>query len=271
MSKKLVLLLPLFAGLPLLLTGAIRRPAPELAPISVFHAEAITLAPDVASPGMGATEFLDRAVDRVSPPRLGWLHVGLWQRMRSADLAFESQGTLQIGPNHCVRLDLAVRAGAGTGRRLVVSDGNAVACIVQRGNSIPEVTTRSLTEKPTDTPQPPPADALRDLGCGGPYPLLNDLRQNMREMSLETGKLQGRPVLRIGGRLTIRDGSSVPADFCYLYLQAQTLWPSRLEWWERGRGQGRPLLEIEFRDPVVNRPLTLPECIRAFSYSPDQG
>ncbi len=91
-------------------------------------------------------------------------------------------------------------------------------------------------------------------------------------LTAQTGRLRGRPALRIHGRpttaWTVAPGTAA-ADFCYLYLDAQTLWPSRVEWWAGDRHSNpRLLLEIEFRDPQLNRPLSLAECIHAFSYRP---
>jgi hypothetical protein len=275
MPKKLLLLVPLLIALPLFLTGALRRPA--LAPLPSFTIEAVAIPSDVAPPGLGAAALLERAIERVDPARLAWLHVTLWQRMSDGEVPFESDGTLQLGPEHCARLELTVRSGAVPGRWLVVSDGQALAHVIQLGNDAPAVTSRLLVP-PQEAGQPPaapPDETLRNVGCGGPYPLLVDLRSRLGELTAQSGRLQGRPAVRIRGRLDL--GKAAPAvvtaaaaDFCYLYLDAQTLWPSRVEWWVGDRTpHARLLLEMEFRNPQLGRPLSFSECIRAFSYRPE--
>lgn len=275
MSNKLFLLLPLLAGVPLVLTGALSRPPADTA-APPFLAQPIQW----TAPEGGPAGLFDRAVERLSPERITWLQVTLWQRMSTADLAFESQGSLQIGPRNCARLDVTVNAGACPGHWLIVSDGHALAQVVQLGTGTPKVNTRLLVPPMQDADQPgqtPSAETLRALGCGGPHPLLKDLRARLRDLTLQTGRMRGRPVARLRGRLDVAGavpaaGTAVAADFCYLYLDPETLWPARLEWWgatpERVQ---RLLLEIEFRDPQVNRPLSLTECMRVFSYCPEQG
>ena len=273
MPKKLVLLVPLLTALPLFLTGALRRPL--LAPPTPFTIENIALRPEVAPRGVNAADLLRSAIDRLEPARIAWLSARLWQRMHAGDIAFESEGTLQLGPDHCARLQLTVRTGGVPGRWLVVSDGHALAHAVQLGDDPPTIVSRLLVPAPNpEQPAPPPPDqSLRGLGCGGPRPLLVELRSRLRALTAQTGRLHGRPTVRIQGRLhppAPPAGANAPADFCYLYLDAHLLWPSRVEWWAGDRKTNpRLLLELEFRDPQLNRPLPLDECIRAFSYRPD--
>ena len=272
MPKKLLLLVPLLTALPLFLTGALRRPA--VAPPAPFTVEAIALPREVAPQGLAAGDLLQRAIDGLEPAHVTWLRATLWQRMHTGDSTFESEGTLQLGPEHCARLDLTVRTGAIPGRWLVVSDGHALAHVVQLGDDPPTVITRLLVLK-TEPGAPPPTPAeetLRGLGCAGPLPLLVELRTRLRELTAQTGRLHGRAAVRIHGRLqppTAPPGPTAAADFCYLYLDAHLLWPSRMEWWAGGpKANPRLLLEMEFRDPQLNQPLPLAECIRAFSYRP---
>jgi hypothetical protein len=57
---------------------------------------------------------------------------------------------------------------------------------------------------------------------------------------------------------------------CHLYLDAQTLWPGRVEWWGPAAPGGGEVLvaQVEFRNPVVNRPLTAEVCARLFAFEP---
>lgn len=272
MPKKLLLLVPLLTALPFFVTGALCRPA--VAPIAPFAIESISLNAELAPRGLAADDLLQRTINRLDPAHLAWLRLKLWQRMRAGEIVFESEGTLQLGPEHCARLELAVLSGAVPGRWLVVSDGHALAHVVQLGDDAPAVTSRLLVPPhEPDKPAPPPADVtLRGLGCGGPHPLLLDLRGRLRQLTAQTGRLHGRPMVRLYGRLNAAAApapGTPAADFCYLYLDAQTLWPSRVEWWAgEQKTNPRLLLEMEFREPQLNHPLPFDECVRAFSYRP---
>jgi hypothetical protein len=279
MAKKLLLLLPLLTGLPLFLTGALGRPA--TAPVTSvipFNAEPISLPPDINLAGKGAAALYERAMERLAPQRVSWLNMKLWQRMAEGELAFESDGTLQLGPRYCARLEITVRGGGLLGRRLVVSDGHALAHVTQFGNDEPTEDFRLVAPPPTpEQPTPISPEAhLWDLACGGPHALLVQLRARLKDITGETGRLQGRPVIRLQGRLDTATaaphGTAARADFCYVYLDAHMLWPGRLEWWVADRDhRPRLVLEMEFRDPQVNEPLSVQDCIRAFTYRPSGG
>jgi hypothetical protein len=199
--------------------------------------------------------------------------------MTDAETTFESEGTLQLGPQHCARLDLHVRTARGEGRWLVVSDGHALARVIQIGSGEPEVDSQPLLAEsapPSQAPAKPAAEVLRDKGCGGPAPLLSDLRDKLTKVEVQPGLWKNKPMLRVGGELdrdTLPKGAdtAIAAAFCYVYLDAQTLWPHRLEWLADAAGGRRPILQMEFRDPELNRELSLPECIREFSYQPQAG
>jgi hypothetical protein len=274
MSKKSLLLLPLLSAAPLFLAGAPRRLSADAA--DSFVADSLTSAAEQDLLAEGAASLFDRALEQLSPQRLQWLQLSLWQRMRNADMAFESQGSLLLGPNHCARLDITIQPGNTPARWLVVSDGRALAHVTQIGKRPPSVTTRLLVPaEPDAVSQKSPAETLSGLGCGGPYVVMKNLRGKLKEPTAQNGVLNGIRVIRIHGRLdpaqvAPQHATAAAAEFCYLYLDAQTLWPGRLEWWEVDRKNAQRLrLELEFRDAVLNRPLSEAECIRAFSYNPE--
>jgi hypothetical protein len=61
-----------------------------------------------------------------------------------------------------------------------------------------------------------------------------------------------------------------PPRLCRISLDAKTLWPCRVEWWGgvKPGDASVPLLELEFRDAVLNRPLPPERCAREFTWSP---
>src|SRR5207244_562821 len=92
---------------------------------------------------------------------------------------------------------------------------------------------------------------LFENGCGGPYPLLENLRAKLKDLQLETGLLGGQPSLRITGTLDPASNTIAadrhlpcPAQSCCLFVDVQSLLPVRIEW----RGSGVLLLELDYRD-----------------------
>ncbi len=59
-------------------------------------------------------------------------------------------------------------------------------------------------------------------------------------------------------------------DRCLLLLDADTLWPCRVEWWgPTAEGKGLLcLMRMELRDPVFNHPMSPEECARNFTFDP---
>jgi hypothetical protein len=111
-------------------------------------------------------------------------------------------------------------------------------------------------------------------GCAPPVVLLRQLRAAVSHWQAERGVRSGREVLRLSGPLKVGAGrisrwAALGATTAYLELDAATLSPYRFEW-RRGTAPGRDalVLEMEYRDAEVNRPLSLAECTRAFSYVP---
>jgi hypothetical protein len=276
MSQKLAYLLPLLAAVPLFLLGALRRQGNEVT--ADFIPQKATLAADLGVSANDGAGLIAAAAARLGPDQVQWLHTTLWQRQAVSAVPFESEGSLQLGPNQCVRLDLTTRSGSVSARRLVVCDGQAVARLVQVGRSAPVVRTDLLVpEETSEAASQPPKPALPALGQGGPGSLLKRLGAELRDISTQTGLLQGHAVVRVGGRLEHSAVSAavttdIPADFCYLYFDTQSLWPRRLEWWSSdSKGSRRIVSELEYRDPQLNRPLSVSECVRAFSYHPGSG
>jgi len=271
MAKWILLGTPCLACLTFLAAGALSRPTPTVAatPPDPFLAQ--PLPPDDA-----------RALDDADGPRvLGrslaslrearWLSVTIWQKLHDAADGYESETRLTLGPDHCARMETTLRAGAGVCKLLVVSDGHTLAETLRWPGAAPQVTSAYL---PSPAGSVQREQFLRKRGCVGPHALLTELRDLRPAWRLETGIWRERPVIRLEAPLEAHGMQSaghanVAARSCRLYLNAASMWPMRLEWYRGVEPQhAQLLLEIEFRDPELNRELSREECARVFSYQP---
>jgi hypothetical protein len=279
MLKKLFFLVPAILGPSLLLTGAWNSP-PPVAPAAppAFVAQPVDLNRELIGDGATGVQLLDRALARFGPARLSWLRTKIWQKMSDGQTEFEAEGTLELAPGQCARLDLAVRTAARKGRLLAVSDGHALAQVLHVGGGSPQITSALLPTvapgQPNDSPDR--LHFLQEKGCGGPAALLAGLRRQGSKFRLQTGTWQGRGVIHVRGEWMAEalaaDQPAPPTRYVSLYLDAQTLWPHRLEWWAcDAKERLRLVLQMEFRDPEFNRALPLAECARLFTYHPEAG
>jgi hypothetical protein len=278
MSWVRYLLWPALVCPSLLVAGALKHPAGAPA----RGAGPLTLA---ATADPVASEILDQAIAMLNPNRALWLEANIWQRVTCADMTYQAEGRLQTGPGQRMHVDLDVVVSQTRAHLQMVSDGKAFwqaeqvegkprrinrmpleACLPEQDRLVGEV--RSQPERRSQ------------LGFSGLVPLLEDLRRRL----LVTGKQNvawktGEAIL-----LTLVWPPETAASMaplgqiwpellprkCLLYLDAVTLWPHRLEWWAPARASGPDCLivEIEFRDPILNRQLAADEIQRAFTFRP---
>src|SRR5882757_3490455 len=84
------------------LTGAIHSPA--------FPSSAtLPLPPNV--PNAAAEQTLQRAIDAMTPERLGCLETRLWHKVTLPDLTYEAKGRYLMGPDRRFRLELQTQQG----------------------------------------------------------------------------------------------------------------------------------------------------------------
>jgi hypothetical protein len=110
--------------------------------------------------------------------------------------------------------------------------------------------------------------------------LLRSLRSRLVWAREETTHSSIGEQLRLVGVWSREDSAKfAPADKtwpvglprqCLLYLDPHTYWPRRVEWWGPSAvgGSDRLLVQMEFRHPVVNRPLASGVCERLFAFHP---
>jgi hypothetical protein len=111
---------------------------------------------------------------------------------------------------------------------------------------------------------------------GGAFDLLQTMRSRLEWSRMETVRREGRAFIKLTGTWSSESaealaptGGSWPDGLpqqCRLYLDAETLWPHRVEWWgpDVPRSADVLLVQMEFRDPVLNQPLSAEGCAREF-------
>jgi hypothetical protein len=242
------------------------------APSALFDCPALPLAAGAADPA--AAQLLDRALARLAPDKVQWLSMTVWQRVQDDDLCYEAEGRFQAAPGLRRRLNLRVTVGSTVGQVRVFSDGRRLVHSSQVGAEPAAVRQVNLPAQPAGA-----GDAvLRQHGLGGVQALLLAVRQHLTQPRREVIVWGGSEVIRITGEWPVNaarlaalpdlPGSAVPRR-CRVYLDARTLWPRRVEWWgtEKG-GAGVLLSQVEFRDPILNRPLSPERCAREFAWTP---
>lgn len=263
MSLPRLLPLPLLVGSAFLLTGAVgARLAGSAPPASPPPSPAFG-----ADPGAG--QLLDEAAARIGPARVAWLETAVWQQVELQGLAYQAEGRYLAAPGRRTRLDLRTRLGDTEGEVRVVSDGTAL----WQGSRIGGGDWEGVGK--IGLPAGPGGDGSHGWSFAGLSPLLQGLRTQMVWGRRELVRRGGREYHKLTGtwadapKTTPRDGpwpEGLPRQ-CRLYLDAETLWPARVEWWgpDPPREGECLLVQMEFRDPVLNRPLPAEQCIRGFA------
>jgi hypothetical protein len=295
MSYSRFLVLPVVACSSLLLMGSLGTVSPSVTAPPDRHADplpgtpAIQLAPPLpALPDAEAGTALDRALALLDPKRVEWLEVSLWQQVHVEDVTCAAEGRFLSGPGRRFRLDLKTQRGATESTVQVVSDGGTLWQATRVGKEKWTKQSRVRLKEILallDRPETPPLardEFYQSQGCGGLPTLLPSLRQRMDWVRKEAVRRNDRLFVKLSGTWTAAVAAALspagkpwPSHLprqCRLYLDPQSSWPHRLEWWgpDPGRGDEVLLVEMEFRDPVFNRPLTAEQSAREFCPDADE-
>jgi hypothetical protein len=280
MLSRLLFLLSLMLGSTVFLTGAWTGSFATSArsPKLLFVPGAVPLDADLIGSGLDARQLLQKALEKLAGQDAAWMKTKIRQTMADADSNFVAEGFLQRGPNHCAHLEMDVVRAGKRGRLLVVSDGEIVARVRKMPDALPVVVVERLPALAEDSQEKDAGvkeEFLARQCCGGPAPLLAPIHKHLRNARLRTGLLQDTPVIQIQGELSpdsapVCIGAKNLPSRAHVYLDAQTLWPIRLEWWGVDRTNSpQVVLRVEFLEPSINRELSVAECMRMFSYRPD--
>lgn len=276
MTRLSLWLIPLVGGVLFLLTGALGRPQPGPVPAPITD-----LGP--LPSGKDARQLLDQAIATYLPQTVPWQRAQIWQRVVTDGGSHEVRGRYLTGPDYRLRLDLEVQVGKARADIQMIGDGQRLwLCQHSTGKEV-VVTQTELPPPPKDIPNSAAyqAERVRELheGSFGVSTLLTLLRDGGQGWQGKLGRWQGGEVLHLSAGWTSTpvkqegwaEGLRPPpqARRVCVFLDAQTLWPQRIEWWgETADGTTLPMVEMEFRTPVLNQPLTAEECRREFTCVP---
>ena len=269
-----ILLFPLALGLILLVSGASawQTMQPAAIPAPAPPAPAPPTEPDSV-----ASEILERALGAIDPSRVRWLEMKLWQQVEVQGLAYEATGRYLIAPDHRFRLEVSMRQGAATGELLSVSDGHTLWQTKRVGDGAWLLSKKLCLTSILETLSQPEVkpevrrEFIQSQSMAGVAPLLQDLRQRLTWTRWERVRRQDREFIKLTGVGTLHEAAQFPwpegaPRQCRLYLDAQSLWPHRIEWWgpDAPRVGDVPLFQTEYREPVLNQPLSEEQARREF-------
>ena len=277
MLTRLVFLFTVVLGSTILLPGAWTGSSTPIAqnPEVLFVPQIVALEADIIGSGVDATRLLEKALEKLGEPRTAWMKTKIRQTISDADSNFVAAGFLQRGPNHCARLEMNV---GKQGRLRVVSDGEVVAQVRNIPGKAPDVVVERFPAASADSADHISAAKEKYLcgkSCGGPAALLQQLHKHLHNAKLQTGLLQGKAVIQVKGEIDsgatpMCAATTIPVRYAYIYLDAKSLWPHRLEWWGRDKTNAlRSVLTLEFLEPQIDQELSVETCMRMFSYEPN--
>jgi hypothetical protein len=228
---------------------------------------------------------LDQVLDAFKAERVTWLEMDLWQKVQLPGCTYEAEGIYRLAPGQRFRLELHTHPGEGEGTLLSVSDGRELWQAERSVQGQWENVTRVNLSEVFAVMNGQASRQLREEFLQRPHfqgmlPLLRDLRcrlvwarsEAIRQASGECVRLVGVWPREEALRQAAPDQPwpiALPRQ-CHLYLDARTSWPQRIEWWGPNKAGGfdRLLVQMEFRNPVFNRPLPPQTCARLFAFQP---
>lgn len=280
MSLSRTYLLPLSLSSVVVLAGALgQQPAPPAQPPSPAPAF-VPPKPDPA-----AQKILDDALLRLDRKRLEWVETILWQQMAVQGLTFQAEGIYLAGPNQRLHLNLKVQLGDNVGRMQIVCDGTTLWETMQAGSGERRLTRKMEVAKVLETLQNPDVREafFHSLSFAGVRPLVQSLQQRMTFTRHESTHWKNHAVHKLTASWSPKvletiappDKQEWPAFLprhCQLYLDAQTGWPHRLEWWgpTQTRADDVLILQVEFRNPKFDA-MSPERCAKVFTFHPGPG
>jgi hypothetical protein len=213
-----------------------------------------------------ANEALTKAIDQLGPKKVEWIETTFWQELNNFGLTLTANGAYLLGPDHRVRLDLKTTVGGVPAETLTVCDGTTIWNAIKVGKGERAATkwdlkqVQSVLKTPGTLPQFA-EDFYRSQAFNGLEPVLQHLRQQMTFTKLENADWHNHKVLKLTAvwasdmakALSLPNNGWQPTmpRTLRLFLDKDSYWPYRLEWWGPLAPQGEDvlLLQQEYRDP----------------------
>jgi hypothetical protein len=275
MTRYQLLLFPGLAGAILVLGGALKlKPESPQCPL-----------PDGSSAAndSAALASLDQAIAAFAPERVQWMETRVWQQVECEDFVYQACGRMVMASGDKMRFDVNLKVGQTVGKLRMVNDGAAMWRWMQAGgeNAVTEWWGLPMQDGTFKTPADVAEARVRlmDEHCFlGLVPILRKLRQGVQSAQLRRQRWNGHEVNVVSALWPVNDASLAafpdPArprlllQQCRIYLDAETSWPHRIEWWggESPRQANRLVVQTEYRDPVFNRPPSPARCAAEFAF-----
>jgi hypothetical protein len=269
-----------------ILSAALTRTVASVAPIPAAASSADEL-PSAPAPlaDPAAERCLEQALDAFKPDRISWLETAIWQKVQLPGCEYQADGYYRLAPGQRFRLEIHTHPAEGEGTIVSVSDGRELWHADRSGQGEWENVKHTNLSEVFAVMNGPAGSRLRDEFLQQPHfqgmtPLLRNLRcsmvwarsERLRQNGGERIHLVGVWAKEVALKHTLPDRSwpiALPRQ-CHLYLDGQTFWPQRVEWWgpTAAGGADRLLVQMEFRDPVFNHPMPEETCARLFVFQP---
>ncbi len=271
------------------LSAALTRTAASVAPASASVSP--ELEPCVVSPApapradAAAERCMDQALEMFKADRIKWLEMAIWQRAQIPGFTFEADGSYRLAPGQRFRLEMHTHLAEGEGTMLSVSDGRELWRAERSGDGAWENVTHVNLSEVFAVMNGPAGEQLRNEFLQRPHfqgmtPLLRNLRCRLVWARSELLRQANGERIHLVGVWSKEEAlkhalpnqpwpSALPRQ-CHLYLDARTYWLQRVEWWGPSTAGGADclLVQMEFRNPVFNRPLPPETCNRQFAFHP---
>jgi len=217
-----------------------------------------------------AVSLLDQAGARLQPDRITHLEVEVRQRVHFNQVSSVADGRFIQAPAGKRRLELHTQTGSREGELLVLCDGvrltQAMRTSGAHWNEVRVVRLQELGSPPQVLAELARIPAARHWFSGDPAAMLAQLRTEVRWSAPHSVSRHGMPMVKLTGRTTQNAGPVPGGCQCRLYLDLETMWPGRLEWWDAsGR---RCLAEIDLRRVPDNLARSETETQGLFAFAP---
>lgn len=271
-----------------ILSAALTRTAASVAPFSAespeLESNSVPAAP-APQPDPAAERCLDQAIELFQADRVTWLVMTIWQKAQFPGFVYEANGSYHLAPGQRFRLEMHTHPAEGEGTMLSVSDGRELWRAERSGQGDWENVTHVNLSEVFAVMNGPAGRKLRDEFLQRPHfqgmtPLLRNLRSHLVWARGELLRQNEGERIHLVGVWSKQEALKHVAHNqpwlvglprqCHLYLDARGYWPHRVEWWgpRTSGGPDRMLVQMEFRNPVFNRPLSAEACSRLFVFHP---